>query len=373
MTSTAIYPCITEDAIANYQSTWLYVKRHAVTGLKYFGKTIQDPYKYKGSGLRWSNHLKVHGRHHVETLWCQQFDDIYELVEYALTFSRENDIVASPEWANLVPENGLGAITPLDRRAKVRENKVRLGKERWANTPEEKKLEIAENMRTSATDRWANMTGEEREKVGENVSKALREKRNAMSEDEREQERLKRSKAQTSRSEEAKRASALEISQRWQNRTPEEKHRYSKLRSEISKAIFANMSDEELASFSRSVSEGRAKVPPEREELRKQRRKATLDAKPEEEKQATVALWKRTNSSKSDEEKAEIAKKKSLGQANRTAEAKAETSKKLSNSLKGKPKPKTTCPHCGKEGNAGCMQRWHFDNCKGQRKGPEGP
>jgi endogenous inhibitor of DNA gyrase (YacG/DUF329 family) len=29
----------------------------------------------------------------------------------------------------------------------------------------------------------------------------------------------------------------------------------------------------------------------------------------------------------------------------------------------GKPRPKIKCPHCGKEGGVGNMERWHFDNC----------
>lgn len=29
-----------------------------------------------------------------------------------------------------------------------------------------------------------------------------------------------------------------------------------------------------------------------------------------------------------------------------------------------RPKERTTCPHCGKEGGVGIMKRWHFDNCK---------
>lgn len=48
-----------------------------------------------------------------------------------------------------------------------------------------------------------------------------------------------------------------------------------------------------------------------------------------------------------------------------------ETKRKISESLKGKttwnkgqPRKKITCPHCGKEGGEGLMQRWHFDNCK---------
>lgn len=30
---------------------------------------------------------------------------------------------------------------------------------------------------------------------------------------------------------------------------------------------------------------------------------------------------------------------------------------------KRKPKQKTTCPHCGREGGISAMYRWHFDNC----------
>lgn len=106
MTSKSIYP-ITEAAIARFKPTWLYVKQHTNTGLKYFGKTIsKNPYKYLGSGTHWQKHLKVHGKH-VETIWCQLFTDIYECVDFALKFSRENDIVKSKEWANLRPENGV--------------------------------------------------------------------------------------------------------------------------------------------------------------------------------------------------------------------------------------------------------------------------
>ena len=31
--------------------------------------------------------------------------------------------------------------------------------------------------------------------------------------------------------------------------------------------------------------------------------------------------------------------------------------------LKGIPRPKQTCPHCGKVGGLGNMKRWHFENC----------
>ena len=45
--------------INNYM-IYLYIKTHNVTGLKYLGKTTQDPYKYKGSGKRWTNHINKH-------------------------------------------------------------------------------------------------------------------------------------------------------------------------------------------------------------------------------------------------------------------------------------------------------------------------
>jgi len=32
--------------------------------------------------------------------------------------------------------------------------------------------------------------------------------------------------------------------------------------------------------------------------------------------------------------------------------------------FKGKPKTKVKCPHCGKQGGTGVMNRWHFDNCR---------
>lgn len=89
-------------------NTYLYIKRHTITGLKYFGKTTkQDPYAYLGSGKLWIRHIKKHGTEFVVTDWVKLFTDELELVEFALNFSKENKIVESTEWANLMPENGL--------------------------------------------------------------------------------------------------------------------------------------------------------------------------------------------------------------------------------------------------------------------------
>jgi len=41
-----------------------------------------------------------------------------------------------------------------------------------------------------------------------------------------------------------------------------------------------------------------------------------------------------------------------------------DTAKKVSLAKTGIPRPKLTCPHCGKIGGSGNMERWHFENCK---------
>lgn len=89
-----------------YKPTWLYIKKHNTTGLKYFGKTTNlDPVKYPGSGKYWKNHIKKHGND-VYTLWCFLYTDELVLMEEAIAFSVTHDIVNSPEWANLKIETG---------------------------------------------------------------------------------------------------------------------------------------------------------------------------------------------------------------------------------------------------------------------------
>ena len=103
-TSMTIYTPITP--------TYLYVKQLSVTGLKYFGKTTNDPYTYKGSGKHWTRHIKKHGKKHIVTLWVSNLFYDTSIVDYALQFSKENNIVESKEWANMEPENGLNGWVP---------------------------------------------------------------------------------------------------------------------------------------------------------------------------------------------------------------------------------------------------------------------
>lgn len=86
--------------------TYLYIKKHNVTGLMYFGKTINsDVVKYKGSGVRWNRHLEKHGND-VSTIFCELFEDESDLKEFAEFFSEVHDIKNSKLWANLMEENG---------------------------------------------------------------------------------------------------------------------------------------------------------------------------------------------------------------------------------------------------------------------------
>jgi hypothetical protein len=89
---------------------YLYIKTHNITGLKYLGKTTQDPYTYKGSGKRWRCHLKKHGND-VTTEIVGQFTTIEELTEISIPLSEKLNIVDSKQWANLRPESGDGGDT----------------------------------------------------------------------------------------------------------------------------------------------------------------------------------------------------------------------------------------------------------------------
>jgi len=95
----------------NFTPTWLYIKQHNITGLKYFGKTTKDPLLYKGSGKYWKDHIKKHGND-ISTVWTELFTDKQKLTEYALHFSKQHSIVESREWANLIDENGIDGNVP---------------------------------------------------------------------------------------------------------------------------------------------------------------------------------------------------------------------------------------------------------------------
>lgn len=91
----------------------LYIKTHKITGLKYLGQTKQDPYKYPGSGIDWTNHLIKYGEEvHTDILfqsekisdrnyWGRYYSNYYKIV------SAQDDF-GNKIWANRIPETGGG-------------------------------------------------------------------------------------------------------------------------------------------------------------------------------------------------------------------------------------------------------------------------
>jgi hypothetical protein len=90
---------------------YLYLKTHNQTGLKYLGKTVKDPFVYKGSGKRWLSHLAKHGAD-VSTEILFETTDVEEFRTVALYYSEKMNIVESNEYANLVVEQGDGGFVP---------------------------------------------------------------------------------------------------------------------------------------------------------------------------------------------------------------------------------------------------------------------
>lgn len=100
--------------MAAFKPTYLYIKTHNVTGLKYFGKTVKsDPTTYPGSGTHWKNHILKHGNN-VTTEIYGYYTVEDECKRDALKFSEDNCIVESEDWANMIVEDGCNkfAIQP---------------------------------------------------------------------------------------------------------------------------------------------------------------------------------------------------------------------------------------------------------------------
>lgn len=91
---------------------YLYVKIHNKTGLKYLGKTVQNPYIYKGSGKRWKAHLNKHGDD-ISTIILFQSESIQEIKQKGIYYSNKFNVVSDNNWANLKPEEGDGGDTSM--------------------------------------------------------------------------------------------------------------------------------------------------------------------------------------------------------------------------------------------------------------------
>jgi len=134
---------------------YLYKKTHRTTGLQYLGKTIQNPFKYKGSGKHWGYHIKKHG-YDVDTEILLETTNETELISAGLYYSALWNVVKSKEWANLKPEAGDGGGMPEASRKQFAEKMK--GHPNWAPPPSQQtKNKISKTL----TDLLTKMTPEE--------------------------------------------------------------------------------------------------------------------------------------------------------------------------------------------------------------------
>jgi hypothetical protein len=135
--------------------TYLYIKQHSITGLKYFGKTTKDPLKYNGSGVHWTRHIKQHGKEHIITTWVSEpYIDSIAISEFALSFSRDNNIVESKDWANIIPENGLDGGFNMTGRTHSTKTKQKISDAKKGKThsiESKQKMSAAQKGRTHST------------------------------------------------------------------------------------------------------------------------------------------------------------------------------------------------------------------------------
>lgn len=157
---------------------YLYVKSCPHCGIKYFGKTIQDPYVYTGSGKYWLRHLKKHNVK-AQTVEVWTFDNQEKCTDFALQFSRDNNIVESNNWANLKPETATDGGTFLVGWKHTEDSKLKISKAmRGRRKPP---LSDDHKAKISATSRGRKLSEETRQrqsaaKKGHAVSEETRRK-----------------------------------------------------------------------------------------------------------------------------------------------------------------------------------------------------
>jgi hypothetical protein len=175
-----INPLILEEEIILKH---LYVKRHPIKDLLYFGTTEElNPLKYLGSGKYWKRHLKKYGKELVETLYVWTFNYQSDLTRFALKFSEDNDIVLSKIWANEIQENGLSGIPKGTKRsAEYKENCSAAAIKREQDKTSEQKIMWGKNTSIALQ----NMTPEQKAQESKNKSIGAMKREQNMSDEQK--------------------------------------------------------------------------------------------------------------------------------------------------------------------------------------------
>lgn len=114
---------------------YLYIKE-SPKGLKYLGKTTQDPFLYLGSGLIWKRHIKKNkfDFNDIKTVILLESFDKNEIKKMGLYYSKIYNVVNEDNWANLRPENGDGGDT--SHCANYKPPPIIKGDKHWTKKPE---------------------------------------------------------------------------------------------------------------------------------------------------------------------------------------------------------------------------------------------
>lgn len=149
---------------------YLLKKTHTKTGLMYLCKTVQNPFKYKGSGKEWLPHLRQYGDDHYTEIIreCQSKEEFkYWGRYYSLLWNIVNaqDDFGNKIWANQKIEGGDGGSRP-NPSPESRAKRSASAKAAWANMTPEAKAKHSAAQRTA----WVNMTPEDRNKHSANIS-----------------------------------------------------------------------------------------------------------------------------------------------------------------------------------------------------------
>jgi hypothetical protein len=87
---------------------YLLVKTHSVTGMRYLCKRVttsdSNAISYLGSGTRWNNHLKVHGKHINTEIIAK-----YDLIEQMKKLNSNNPSI------NILTNGDIGYFLKKDR------------------------------------------------------------------------------------------------------------------------------------------------------------------------------------------------------------------------------------------------------------------
>jgi len=105
------------------ETIYLYLKTHNKTGLKYLGKTVQDPYDYRGSGKLWRRHIQKHG-YDVKTEVLLETTDENAIREKGLYYSHLWNIVESDNFANLNLRWEMAALVSSQKNTEENSRKV---------------------------------------------------------------------------------------------------------------------------------------------------------------------------------------------------------------------------------------------------------